>query len=126
MIRANFPTDIEIAKNRLERRKDFLTKYYGITTSTDLARQVVLSPISLAAMPLFVADEYRVHVFGGDGNHEEEKSKEELKQKIELINAEAKKKEKILADFIEADMKQEYMSQQINTPNRQETAPASR
>ena len=76
--KGNYPTDYEIAKNRLERRKDFLEKYYRLTTSTDLATQFALLPVSLALFPLFIADEYRVHVFGS-GDHEGKiRSNEEL------------------------------------------------
>ena len=94
------PEDENLAKSRFERRKNFLEKYYKIEhPGTKALKELPLVPVGIILFPVFLVDEYRVHVFG----HGHEISDEERAK----ITAKQAEEEKVLKDYISADMQQE-------------------
>jgi len=91
------PEEKEVARARFDRRKDFLEKFHKIENpGTAALKQVPLIPVGVVLFPVFIADEYRVHVFG--------KGHEISNEKREKIDSEWAAQQKILKEFIDADM----------------------
>jgi len=98
------PDDEDLAKSRFERRKNFLEQYYKIQhPGTKFLKELPLLPVGIVLFPVFIVDEYRVHVFN-QGHEISDKERDE-------IAAKRSAEEKILKDFITTDMQQETTPQ---------------